>query len=281
MSFEIDRLTPGDVDDAWHLSTQAGWNQTRGDWRRLLDLFPETCFAGRIGDDLVATSTLAPYGDAVGWIGMVLVEENYRRRGYGGRIFERALDAGLERDLGVIGLDATDAGAAVYEEYGFEPVTGIDRWEGIPEPPDSGPDESAMREAPPAAEITAFDERRLGVDRSALLTHLLESADSTGFVLEREGEIAAYAIARPGRTCGQVGPVVGRDTEDVSALLASIASRLDGRTIVDGIREESTVSLLESAGFEVQRRLNRMTHEEPAPALMGDGVVGAAGFEWG
>jgi len=281
MSFDIDRLTAGDVDDAWHLSTGAGWNQTREDWHRLLELFPETCFAGRVDDDLVATSTLAPYGGSVGWIGMVLVEERHRRQGYGSRIFERALDAGLERDLETIGLDATDAGAAVYEGYGFESIRGIDRWEGTVEGPDGVPGGSTVREAAAPAEISAFDERYVSVDRSALIMHLLESPDTTGFVLERGGEITAYAIERPGRTCGQLGPVVGRGIGDASALLSGVANRLDDRVIVDAIRGASTTALLESAGLEVQRQLNRMTHEGTDPVLMDNGVVAAAGFEWG
>lgn len=163
MPLEIERLTADDTDDAWSLSTQAGWNQTWADWRRLVELFPETCFAGRVDGDIVATSTLATYDATVGWIGMVLVDGDHRRRGYGSEIFERALRAGLDRSLDVIGLDATDAGRAVYEQYEFDTVVGIDRWSGVVE---SSVDTSevVVTERPGDATLvdamTSFDTRR-------------------------------------------------------------------------------------------------------------------------
>lgn len=75
-------LDVDDIDDATCLSTQANWNQTSGDWRRLVALAPDSCYGGWIDDDLVVTATVVTYDGAVGWIGMVLVDENPRRRGY-------------------------------------------------------------------------------------------------------------------------------------------------------------------------------------------------------
>lgn len=291
MTLEIDRLAAADVDDAWGLSTQVGWNQTRADWRRLLELFPETCYAGRVDGELVATSTLATYGDAVGWIGMVLVDEDHRRRGYGSEIFERALEAGRERDLAVVGLDATDAGAEVYGQYGFETVVGIDRWSGTLSAPDGGPeagddgagdrDGAAVREATTLEEIAAVDAAAVEADRRPLLEHLLASDGTTALLRDRDDGIGGYAIVRPGRTRPQVGPIVAGERADATALIAAVAERLDGPVIVDALREERTGELLEAAGLEVQRRLRRMTHGEPRPVLDGDAVVAAAGFEWG
>lgn len=106
-----------------------GWLEPdRGRLPRVLELFPDTCFAGWVDYDLVATSMLATYQDRVGWIGIVLVDENHRRQGYGSAVFERALETGGDADLDVVGLDATDAGRPVYNNYGFKRTSGIDRW---------------------------------------------------------------------------------------------------------------------------------------------------------
>lgn len=253
---EIDRLAATDIDDAWRLSRQAGWNQTRDDWRRLLELFPEGCFAGRIDGELIATSAIAVYDGTVGWIGMVLVEAEHRRHGYGSAVFERALAAGHKRDLETIGLDATDAGAAVYETYGFEPVVGIDRWSGTP----SRPAEfgcGGVRESNAVEEIGAVDTAHVGVDRRVLLGHLIGSRGTTALVRgSGEETINGYAIIRPGRGRPHVGPLLADSRTDAAALLSAF-------------------------GFEVQRRLRRMTHDDPRPALTNDGIFAAAGFEWG
>lgn len=44
---------------------------------------------------------------------------------------------------------------------------------------------------------------------------------------------------------------------------------------------ERIPDVLRSAGLECSRRLYRMTYEGRKPALDGDGVVAATGFEWG
>lgn len=279
MNIEIGRLTDDDVGDAWQLSTQSGWNQTEADWRRLLKLFPETCFAGRIEGSLVATSTLATY-QRTGWIGMVLVDEDFRRRGYGSELFERALEAGRERDLGIVGLDATDAGRTVYSQYGFESVCGIDRWAGTVETTGSG-DTNAVSKIRSVGEIAPFDRRHTGVDRRALLEHLLDSEDVSGVYCEHDGEIRSYAIVRPGRTHPQIGPIVASEPEDVDALFAALARRLDGPVVVDALRADRIETILGRFGLDVGRRLHRMTDDEPRSVLDGEGVVAATGFEWG
>lgn len=289
MDLNIDRLRRADVDDALALSTQVGWNQTRADWLRLLDVSPDACFAGRVDGDLVATSVLTAYDD-VGWIGMVIVDEDHRRRGFGSAVFERALEVGRNGGLAAIGLDATDEGRTVYRQYGFEGVGGIDRWRGVPVgdvPEDLNGHVEAVTGTAAADAIVDFDATRTGVDRSGLLSHLLASDETTVLVYERGGERCGYAISRPGRTASQIGPLVCDRPVVARALLAAIG-RL-GESIVDAPRADANVEVLERAGFDVQRRLHRMIVAEDGdrkapdggPLLAGDAVLAAAGFEWG
>lgn len=280
MNLDIGRLTPDDVGDAWQLSTQVGWNQTEADWWRLLELFPETCFAGRIEGALVATSTLATYGH-VGWIGMVLVDEEYRRRGYGSELFERALDTGVGVDLEIVGLDATDAGRTVYSQYGFENVGGIDRWIGTIETVPELDNTERVRNIRAVGEIAPFDRRHTGVDRRALLEHLLATEGVSGLCCERDGKIRGYGIVRPGRIHPQIGPVVASEREHVETLFVALMRRLDEPIVVDAPRNARTEAILKNVGLDIQRRLYRMTHDEPRSVLDGEGIVAATGFEWG
>lgn len=281
MGLDIKRLIADEIGDAWQLSAQVGWNQTEADWRRLLELFPETCFAGRIEGTLVATSTLATYKRRVGWIGMVLVDEEHRRQGYGSEVFERALDAGIESDLEIIGLDATDAGRTVYSQYGFERVSGIERWIGTLEEGFEHDESETVRTAGSVEEIASFDRRYSGVDRRVLLEHLLDSESASGVRCERNGVTCGYAIARSGRTHVQIGPLVASEQEDVESLLAILAKRLDKPIVIDAPHNDRTEPLLKRFGLEVGRRLHRMTYDEPRSVLDGEEIVGATGFEWG
>ena len=191
-TLQLDRLTHQDLPEALRLSTEAGWNQTAADWKRLLDLAPGACFAGRLAGRLVATATLASYSDPDGgrsasWIGMVIVERACRRRGFGTTLLRRALEHGLHRGDSVVGLDATELGRPVYLQQGFADVAPIDRWlgrlaAGAP-PPGIAVEVLA---GPIPDEVLAFDCSAVGLDRAPLLGHLAGEPDVSLFVA-REG----------------------------------------------------------------------------------------------
>jgi len=278
MSLRTGHLTPEDLLEAYELSTIIGWNQTCEDWHRLLDLFPENCFSGHVDGELVTTSTLATYGNRLGWIGMVLVDPDHRRQGYGSTMFERALDRGLMSDLDVIGLDATDAGREVYDAYGFERVEGIDRLKGTIRPPDTDVSAGSVSNVDAAIK---FDVDQSGTNRERLFEYLFEAKTVDCLRVPADGEICGFAAVRPGRTCPQVGPIVVSDVDALEHLLAALGDHVDGEIIVDALDRDQFRAPLERAGLSVSRSLHRMTQQGATPALDGPGVVAATGFEWG
>ena len=111
------------------LKEAAGWNQTEADWRRLVKLEPDGCFAAIENDQLVGTTTTTTYEDDLAWIGMVLVDPQHRRRGIATRLIETAL-AYLDGKVAVVKLDATAEGEPVYEKFGFKTESLVERWRG-------------------------------------------------------------------------------------------------------------------------------------------------------
>src|SRR5207248_11680694 len=89
---EIRRLVSDDVAAVLRLRDLAGWNQTRADVLRLLVLEPEGCFAACDGGRVIGTATATDYGTALGWVGMVLVDPEFRRRGVATALMGAALD---------------------------------------------------------------------------------------------------------------------------------------------------------------------------------------------
>ncbi|MWG33830.1 GNAT family N-acetyltransferase [Halomarina oriensis] len=273
---DIRLLTDADVDGALRLSTQANWNQTATDWRRLIALAPDACYGGWVDGDLVATATVVSYAGAVGWVGMVLVDEAHRRRGYGSAMFERALDDALDDGLRV-GLDATADGRTVYRQYGFENVAPIVRWSGAVEPTAETGDVEPVDDSD---RIAAFDRRACGTDRRDLLARLLAEEGAVGLVRGQGSELNGYAVLRPGRERAQLGPLVATDRETCAALLSAAASRF-GALIVDSLADGAMDGTFRGHGLRPERDLTRMVHGNPAEVLMGETVVAAAGFELG
>src|SRR5215208_1332775 len=92
MTVMIDRLRDEDLLAGHALSTTVGWNQTPADWRRLLRLEPAGCFCARVDGRVVGTATTTIYGSVMAWIGMVIVHQDFRRRGIGAALMNRALE---------------------------------------------------------------------------------------------------------------------------------------------------------------------------------------------
>jgi GNAT superfamily N-acetyltransferase len=279
--FRPDALTPGDLEAALGLSTQAGWNQNDADWRRLLELFPNGCLAGRSGGRLIATATVASYAPGLRWIGMVLVEAAERGKGYGTRILAAALERALEEGSNAVGLDATDLGRPLYRARGFADVEPIDRWEGPLSAADSETPPEPLRAAH-IEEVLAFDRASCGADRGALLRRLVAEPGVAAWIARSRSGVEGYAVLRPGRRVPHLGPVVAATPDAARALLGAAGRALAGRpAIVDALRRREISTLLERHGMEIRRRLVRMTYPEARPLLAGPRVVAAAGFEWG
>ena len=103
---KIRLLKESDIAAAMELKEFAGWNQTESDWRLLLKLEPEGCFAAVLDDQVVGTTTTTRYGRELAWIGMVLVRPEHRRSGIATKLMKTALDY-LKPKVETVKLDAT------------------------------------------------------------------------------------------------------------------------------------------------------------------------------
>jgi len=127
---QLRAMTEADISLGMRLKTQAGWNQTEADWRRFLQMQPDGCFVAQWDGQDVATTTTCVFG-SVGWIAMVLVDNEYRHRGIGSRLVQHALDFLESRQIPTARLDATALGRAVYERLGFVAEYELMRMEGV------------------------------------------------------------------------------------------------------------------------------------------------------
>src|SRR5690349_5502736 len=126
---EIRSLFEKDIPAAMKLKEAAGWNQTEDDWRRLIRLEPHGCFAALKKGELVGTTTTTTYGADLAWVGMVLVDPENRRQGIASILLQTALEY-LRGKVATVKLDATAQGKPVYERFGFEVESVVERWAG-------------------------------------------------------------------------------------------------------------------------------------------------------
>jgi predicted N-acetyltransferase YhbS len=282
---DIRLLTERDVAEAMRLKEAAGWNQTEEDWRRLLRLAPRGCFASTVGGRVVATTTTTTYGRALAWVGMVLVDTRFRRKGIATTLVRAALDSLEVEGVETVKLDATPEGAPVYASLGFEAELRIERWKGTAgghvsesiRPPDGAPPQLFEK-------VLGLDRRAFGADRSELLKALSDEACVTPSLnVGGGGQLRGYALARRGSHVAYLGPVVAEEVETAAFLLDDVLGRLghdqvyvDLNTTFEGGARE-----LAARGFIKQRELIRMRRGKKTSAGTSRSVFAIAGPEVG
>lgn len=282
---EIRPLAERDVADALRLKAAAGWNQTEEDWLRFLRLAPRGCFAATAGGRVVATTTTTAYGRALAWVGMVLVDSRFRRKGIATALVRAALDYLEVEGVEAVKLDATPEGAPVYESLGFEAELRIERWAGTAGVRASEPVAQADTTPPQLSEqVLEFDRRAFGADRSELIRALWDEACVAPSLRVGDGGcLLGYALARRGSQASYVGPVVAEDTESAALVLDEVLGCLgSGQIYVDlNTTFEGGARELAARGFTKQRELVRMRRGERTSAGTSRSVFAIAGPEVG
>ena len=256
---EIRLLFESDIPAAMRLKEAAGWNQTEADWRRLLSLAPNGCFAAVSNGRLVGTTTTTVY-DELAWIGMVLVDPQHRRQGIAAQLMNVALDY-LKDKVDTIKLDATALGQPVYEKFGFEVESAVERWTG-----NATGRETQSPSAMDRAALLNLDRLAFNADRSKLIERLIDEACVAPVLIgAAHGALSGYALARSGTRKTYVGPVVANDPRVIETLLDQMLSQLAGRDVYIDINKEciDDTRLLSDRGFVKERDLIRMVKGGP------------------
>ncbi len=263
MQVEIRLLLESDIPAAMQLKEAAGWNQTEDDWRRLLLLEPNGCFCAIKDGCLVGTTTTTTYADELAWIGMVLVDPQHRRQGIAAKLMSVGLDY-LNGKVRTVKLDATALGQPVYERFGFQVESLVERWSRAGS---LHREEQADFDRDSLDELLALDREGFNADRSKLIEMLIKSgAVSPVLMRDADGALSGYALARRGTRADYVGPVVAKDPQQVEALLEQVLSQLHvSRVYIDFNRECSAgTGMLSDRGFVKERDLIRMTAGRPS-----------------
>ncbi|HKE58109.1 MAG TPA: GNAT family N-acetyltransferase [Pyrinomonadaceae bacterium] len=260
---EIRLLRESDIPAAMELKEFAGWNQTENDWRTLLKLEPEGCFAAVLNGQLVGTTTTTCYGRELAWIGMVLVRPEQRRSGIATKLMTTALDY-LKPKVATVKLDATSQGKEVYEKLGFQVESRVERWGGTGKAETVANDEVtivATLDSKSRQELLLLDRHAFGADRSKLLETLISNKPVPPVLVRSyDGLLTGYALLRTGSKAAYIGPVVTSESAQIGLLLDGALSQLGSqRVYVDFNPGSVQPGILVTRGFVKEREFIRMS----------------------
>ncbi|MDQ6434815.1 GNAT family N-acetyltransferase [Mesorhizobium sp. LHD-90] len=273
-----------DIEDALRLSDEAGWNQTPDDWAVFVD--HGEAYGVRAGSRLVATAAILPYGGGFGWVSMVLVTADWRRRGLASRLLNRCISALRARGCAAL-LDATPEGALIYGQLGFRGKCEMTRWRGRGLGEVSGQSvteefavSDGLQKAIAAADrvdILARDMPAFGGDRGFLLENFLDRPGTAAI-----GDGRNFVVLREGRRATQIGPLVAGSGAEARDLLEAALAAVSGPVILDVLDAGTGLNaVLDKSGFEAFRGFERMVLDRPDLPGEPAALMVAAGPEFG
>jgi GNAT superfamily N-acetyltransferase len=194
-------------------------------------------------------------------IGMMGVHPAFQRQGIARRLLERMLQWLDARRVPVTLLDASDMGAPLYPQYGFEAcgltvqlrrtAPGLPSTTGLP----SGLVSLITADLLP--KLATFDAPFFGADRAAVLAHYAQADQGRAFWIgERPATPAGYIVARP----ENLGPWVAATPAHAETLLrAALALPFaDGPVVNVPAENRDALDLLAHYGFTQLRALRHM-----------------------
>jgi ribosomal protein S18 acetylase RimI-like enzyme len=127
------RVEPFRADDIaafQKMASAENWLAEPWEFEFLLAVFPEGCFCMRdsAGKGIAFVTSLRH--EKSGWIGNLIVAEEFRGKGLGEALFRKALEALHAAGVGTFWLTASKMGRSLYERYGFSSIDTIARWVG-------------------------------------------------------------------------------------------------------------------------------------------------------
>lgn len=268
---KIRNFKPEDIGEVKKLCNMVHWPLTMQDIKRLYELEPDGWFCAEVDNQYVGQAMGIAMG-SLGCVGMIIVHENYRRRGIGTALTTEATNYLRNKGAKTIRLDATLEGYNTYKKLGFlDEFPVLHYVKGVAS---SNPPLPKISEVKPlvAADIEAvieFDKFSFGVNRAKVLKALF--SDSRAFVIKHGREIQGYVMCRDTTTGHWLGPLIANDVLNAEKLLQQVLRELSDKEIRLGVPSinHNAITLFESHDFRTEFEITRMCY---GPNLEGGNI---------
>ena len=279
-AFGIRALGPGEIALAIEWAAVEGWNPGLHDAACFYAADPGGFLVGSLGEEPVATISVVKYGATFGFLGLYIVRNAFRGKGYGMQIWK----AGLARLAGRnVGLDGVVAQQDNYLESGFRLAYRNIRYRG-----------TAVAGAPidarivplssvPVAETVAYDRAFFPDDRADFLRCWIAQPDSTALGILRGSTLAGYGVVRRCRDGYKIGPLFADDPAFAESLFNALQAYVpQGAVLYLDVPEPNAaaMALAERHGMAVVFETARM-YTGVAPQLPMRRLFGVTTFELG
>ncbi len=275
------RMTAEEARLAVDWAAKEGWIPGLDDASIFHETDPDGFFVGLLDGDPIASVSMVSYGGSFGFVGLYIVRPEFRRRGYGFRLWKTAAEhvSGLN-----VGLDAVLEQQKVYERSGYRFCYLNMRYKGTGTGSGrKGPGVIELSRVP-TAEVLAYDDRLFPAPRHNFVERWIAQPGSTALGTSTDGKLSGYAVLRPcGNNFFKIGPLFADDPALAEQLFdAMISHAPEGSSVFFDIPEPNSAAcdIVRKNRMEKVFETARMYTQSP-PDIPIEKVFGVTTFELG
>ena len=283
MTFSLHPFSEKDLDSVDEV-VKAAYNVSgsrKDTLRQYLKLQPDGAFVVKDNDTIVGFGAALDYG-LFAYIGLMSVHPSAQKRGVGRLLMDTLLAWLAERECRTVLLDASQAGAQLYLQYGFvedDRTVHMRRVQNTAVPMTHFEEFSCLKTRD-FAKLIAFDTTYFGASREALLaTYYINDPQRVFVTRGSKGRITGYLIAQ----AQTIGPWVAHSVDDAEQLLqCALALPYSAEPVVFVSAHNVDASgLLARYGFVQARSLSHMRKGVPVQRGRATTLYGQASLGFG
>lgn len=269
--FLVRRMKRPDLGFAIDWANREGWNLGLHDAETFYNADPSGFYAGFIGEVPVACISSVAYDSSFGFIGLYMVKQEFRGRGFGIKIWEKALEHLGSRN---IGLDGVVARKPCYEKYGFRFAYRNLRFAGRLECQQTSKNVVELKDLETSS-VIEYDSQMFPARRDDFISSWIRQRECRALGHLTRERLDGYGLLRPCATGFKIGPLFADNEEIAQELLWSLASHAaEDRVFIDVPEpNQQALGLVKRNGMEkvseTARMYNRVIPELPLYRIYG------------
>ena len=209
-----------------------GWNPGDNDFDVFWKTDPQGYYGFYFNKELIAAGAIISYNKEYGFMGLFIVDSNYRAQGIGRKLWYLRRDLLISRlnQGATIGMDGVVAMQPFYEKGGFKIAFTDERYEY------TGRKESvnnaiSVSNAKDIEDMVAYDIACFGYQRKQFLENWLVIPDSTSFKFSEKKQIKGYAVIRKVHSGYKIGPLFADNEHIAEELFKACLNSAEGKSV--------------------------------------------------
>jgi hypothetical protein len=225
-NYQIRKMTREELDIAIKWAGIEGWNPGIYDAEAFYAADPDGFFIGLLNDKPISCISAVSYGEKVGFLGLYIVRQGYRGRGFGLKIWNKALEYLNTQN---IGLDGVVAQQENYKKSGFKLAYRNIRFQGISKKSGINIKVVDLHKVP-FNQLLEYDSCLFPAPRPKFLEKWINLPESAAFGFIKEGKLYGYSVVRKCINGFKIGPLFADNTIVAEQLFLAVNNFLPPET---------------------------------------------------